>query len=185
MNETLKKPKSKIPGSSSFVTLRTAVQDGLIVAKLQFLSSTATVMMPYLQKFQGNAPLVPFMTTEATVILEILMQKFIKQSELQAANSPDKIAKLYVVETGNSYTCQTVKEKKLSQLQIYEFKKEYCGILAPVVTKIQEISPLKYNFARKQAGLDPRLIVAEPDTAVKMLKQVLTILVDTKWRTTE
>ena len=45
-------------------------------------------------------------------------------------------------------------------------------MLATVVTKIQEGSPLKYNFARKLASLDPRLIVAEPDTAVKMFKQV-------------
>ena len=30
-----------------------------------------------------------------------------------------------------------------------------------------------------------RLIVAEQDTAVKIFKQVLTKLIDTKWRTTE
>ena len=100
MNGTLKKPKSKVPGSSSFATLGNAVQDGLIVAKLQFFSSTATIMMPYLQTFQKNASLVPFMTIEVTVLLEILMQKFIKQSELQAANNPVKIAKLNVLETG-------------------------------------------------------------------------------------
>ena len=57
-------------------------------------------MMPYLQKFQGNASLVPFMTTEVTVPLETLMQKFTKQSELQAGNSPGKIAKLNILETG-------------------------------------------------------------------------------------
>ena len=51
VNETLKKPKTKISGSHSFVTLRTAVQDGLIVVKLQFFSSTVTIMMPYLQVF--------------------------------------------------------------------------------------------------------------------------------------
>ena len=33
------------------------------------------------------------------------------------------------------------------------------------------------------ASLDPRLIVVEPDTAVKMMNQVLTKLVDMKWRT--
>ena len=98
VNETLKKPKSKIPISCSFATLRTAVQDGLIVAKLQFLSLTATIMMSCLQKFQGNAPLVTFMTTEVTVLLETLMQKFIKQSKLQVANSSAKIAKLNVLE---------------------------------------------------------------------------------------
>ena len=51
MDEIMKKPKSKIPGSSSFATLRTAVQDGLIVVKLKFFSSTATTMLPCLQKF--------------------------------------------------------------------------------------------------------------------------------------
>ena len=82
---------SRIQGSNSFATLRTAVQDGLIITKLQFFSQTAAIMMPYLQKLQGNAPLVPFMTTEVTVLLETLMQKFIKQSELQAASSPEKL----------------------------------------------------------------------------------------------
>ena len=48
VNETLKKPKSKIPGSSSLFTLRTAVWDGFIVAKPQFFSLTATIMIPYL-----------------------------------------------------------------------------------------------------------------------------------------
>ena len=132
VNETLKKPKSKIPGSSSFASLRTAVQDGLIVAKLQFSSSSATIMIPYLQKFQGNAPLVPFMSTEVTVLLETLMQKFIKQSSLQAENSPAKFAKLKVLETGIHLTAadidvgfaatatltKALKEKKLSQLQM-------------------------------------------------------------------
>ena len=39
------------------------------------------------------------MTTEVTVLLVTLMQKFIKQSELQAANSTVKIANLNVLET--------------------------------------------------------------------------------------
>ena len=80
---------------------------------------------------------------------------------------------------------KALKEKKLSQLQIYEFKKECCTMLAMIATKIQERHPLKCNFARKLACLDPRFIVTEQDTTVNMFKQVLTKLVDTKWRTTE
>ena len=75
------------------------------------------------------------------------------------------------------------KEKKLSQLQVFEFKKECCAMLAAIVTKIQERSPLKYSFARKLISLDPRLIAAEPDRAVAMFREVLTKLVDKKWRT--
>ena len=56
-------------------------------------------MMPYLQKLKGNAPLVPFMTTEVAVLLETFMQKFVIQRKLQAAKSLAKIAKLIVLET--------------------------------------------------------------------------------------
>ena len=85
--------------------------------------------MPYLQKFQGDAPLLPFTATEVTVLLETLMQKFIKQSEMQVANSAVKIAKLNVMETSihlvpfdvdvqfaaAATLSKITKEKKLSQ----------------------------------------------------------------------
>lgn len=99
INETLKKPKSQVPTSSYFAKIRSAVQDSLIVAKLQFFASTASLMVPYLQKFQTDTPLIAFTTTEVTVLLETLMQKFIKKSEMQAANTVVKIAKLNVMDT--------------------------------------------------------------------------------------
>ena len=68
---------------------------------------------------------------------------------------------------------------------MYKFKKECLAVLTTIVSKVQERSPLKYNSARELESLDPRLIATEPDTAVKMFKQVLTRLVDTNWRTTE
>ena len=97
--ETLKKPMSQVPTSSYFAKIRSAVQDSLIVAKLQFFASTASLMVPYLQKFQTDTPLIAFTTTEVTVLLETLMQKFIKKSEMQAANTVVKIAKLNVMDT--------------------------------------------------------------------------------------
>lgn len=54
-----------------------------------------------------------------------------------------------------------------------------------IVSKIQERSPLKYNFARNLVSLDPRLIAAEPDKVVRMFREVLTKFVDKKWRTPE
>ena len=51
-------------------------------------------------------------------------------------------------------------------------------MLVAIVAKIQERSPLKYNFPRKLISLDPRLIAAEPDRAVAMFREVLTKLVN-------
>ena len=77
------------------------------------------------------------------------------------------------------------KEKKISQLQVLEFRKECESMLATTVTKIQERSPLKYNFARKLASLDPRVMVSNPDQAVKMFQEVLQRLIETRWKTSE
>ena len=57
-------------------------------------------------------------------------------------------------------------------------------MLAATVAKIQERSPLKYNFARKLASLDPRDMVSNPDQAIKML-EVLQRLIETRWKTSE
>ena len=175
------------------------MQDPLIIAKLEFFASVASTMMPYLEKFQADTPLLPFVTTELSVLLDILMRKFIKQSEMDEANSPAKMIKFNVeapaihvttseVDIGfaATNTLQTaLREKKVSQLQALEFRSECCAMLVAIVTKIQERGPLKYNFARKLASWDQRLIVAECESAVKMFKQVLAKLIDTKWRTAE
>ena len=180
----------------SFATLGTAIQDGLIVAKLQFISSTATIIMPHFQKLQGNAPLVHFMTWSNSTIgdfgAEIHKRKWIAGSKQSSQHCLIKCignrhslatADIDVLFAATATFTKALKEKKLSQLQIYEFKKECCAMVATIVTKIQERHPLKYNFARKLASLDPRLIVA--NTVANIFKQVFTKFDDMKWRTTE
>ena len=58
-------------------------------------------------------------------------------------------------------------------------------MLATTVAKIQEKSPLKYNFARKLASLDPRVMVSNPDQTIKMFQEVLQRLIETRWNTSE
>ena len=58
-------------------------------------------------------------------------------------------------------------------------------MLATTVAKIQERSPLKYNFARKLASLVPRVMVSNPDQAIKVFQEVLQRLSETRWKTSE
>ena len=53
-------------------------------------------MKPYLQVFQSDAPLLPFVTSKLHALLQTLMGKFVKREELEAADSLYKIAKLNV-----------------------------------------------------------------------------------------
>ena len=55
-------------------------------------------MRPFLQIFQSDGPLLPFITSELQALLQTLMGKFVKRSELEGADSAYKIAKLNVLE---------------------------------------------------------------------------------------
>ena len=195
ITEILKKPKSQVPTSSSFSTVKSAVLNKLTTAKLEFFMSIAAAMRPYLQTFQSDGPLVPFITSELETLLGTLMGKFMKRAVLEGANSAYKIAKLNVLDSAThvapsevdiGFAAKTTlekvyKEKKISQLQVLEFRKECESMLA----KIQERSPLKYNFARKLGSLDPRVMVSNPDQAIKMFQEVLQRLIETRWKKSE
>ena len=138
-------------------------------------------MKPYLQVFQSDAPLLPFVTSELHALLQTLMGKFVKREELEAADSPYKIAKLNVSHAASHVTPSEIdigfaakatvdkalREKRISQLHGLEFRKECEVMLQTTVSKMQEKSPLKYNLARKLVSMDPRLMVSNPDNATK------------------
>ena len=190
ITEILKKPKSQVPTSSSFSTVKSAVLNKLTNAKQEFFMAIAAARRPYLQTFQSDGLLLPFITSELETLLWTLMGKFMKRGVLKGAN---KIAKLNVLDLATHVASSEVdigfaakitlekvyKEKKISQLQVLEFRKECESMLATTVAKIQERSPLKYNFARKIANLDLRVMVSNPDQAIKMF-QVLPRLIDRK-----
>ena len=200
ITEILKKPKSQVPTSSSFSTVKSAVLNKLTTAKLEFFMSIAATTRPYLQTFQSDGPLLPFITSELETLLWTLMGKFMKRAVLESANSAYKIAKLNVLNSAThvapsevdiGFAAKTTlekvyKEKKISQLQVLEFRKECESMLAATtIAKIQERSSLKYNFARKLASLDPRVMVSNPDQAIKMFQEVLQRLIETRWKTEE
>jgi len=55
--EVAKKP----PASKSYETVKKAVDDKLLAAKLGFLQFVAIQLEPYLTRYQSNNPLLPFM----------------------------------------------------------------------------------------------------------------------------
>ena len=137
IRETLKKPKSQVPTSSTFKTVNSAVQDPLPRVKLAFFTSTAGLMQPYLQVFQSDAPLLPFVTSDLQGLLETLMSKFVKQGELEKAGTAFKLVKLDVTQpsaqvaprdadvgfAAKASLEKLLKGKKISDLQAFELRR--------------------------------------------------------------
>ena len=125
------------------------------------------------------------------------MSKFVKQGELERAGTAFKLVKLDVTQPSAQVAPQDadvgyaakasleklLKEKKISDLQAFEFKKDSITVLASTVAKIQERSPLKYSLARKLVYLDPQNMVSAPEEAVKIFQAVLQKLIHSGWKT--
>ena len=162
IKETVKKPKREVEVSYSFTTIRPALQDCLIAAKLEFFVSTASIMEQFLLMFQTDAPPLPSIASEQKTLLETLMGKFVKKKDLDAANTAYKIAKVDALSIDHQVTASQVdvgcaaaatlakrlKEKNSSELQMLEFGRECCNMLATIAAKIQERSLLKNLLAR-------------------------------------
>ena len=116
-----------------------------------------------------------------------------KGKNLEAADSSYKIAKLNVsyaashvgpsdIDIGFAAKATVDKaliEKKVSQLQVLEFKKECEVMLQTTVSKIQERSPLKYNLARKLVRHGSK---AHAVKSRQCYQNVSTSTTDTNWK---
>ena len=79
ISETLKKPRVKLLHQITFSTVRSAVQDSLITAKLEFFCISCSHLETLSGEiFQADAPLLPFITSELQVMMETLVEKFVE-----------------------------------------------------------------------------------------------------------
>jgi len=82
IEETSKGPQSKIPKCSSFVTVQKVVNEPTTIARLHVFNNVAKSMQPFLEKFQNEEPMVPFIEQEQGNILRSVMDNFIKKEVL-------------------------------------------------------------------------------------------------------
>ena len=77
-----KLPKSKQPSSKSYMVVKGGVDDKLITAKLSFFSFVASLVEPFLQKYQSDKPMIPFMYTDLKSLIQSLLESVVKQNVL-------------------------------------------------------------------------------------------------------
>ena len=84
IKEYLVKTK-KLPGTKTVDTLKTAVKDPLTVPKIMFFPSVASLVEPFLQKFQSSKPMLPFVYRELVQVSHSLYSQFLKQEVIEDA----------------------------------------------------------------------------------------------------
>ena len=77
-------PKSKRPSSKSYHTLKAALDDKLVPAKLPFFDHIASIIEPYLNRYRIDKPMVPFMYYDLKDIVYQLLEIIVKPAALDS-----------------------------------------------------------------------------------------------------
>lgn len=192
---TLAGKKSQIPKTQSFTTIRDGTEDPLIPAKLQFFITIASVLKPFLEKFQTDHPMMPFMAEELERVMRNLMMRFIKKTVLDESTSGSQLARIDIFKEDNlvnpkkidtGYAVKAIiqeleKNKSASQLQMYQFKNDCKTFLQSILVKLMERCPLKYQLVRYLAALNPKHIASEPEEAEDKFGKLLGKLLSHRW----
>ena len=191
--------KSKIPKSHSFTTLQGMTRDLLVPAKLQFFCTIAKVLQPYLEVFQRERPMLPFMAEYLFDILHNILDKFIKKSVLAEVTSMAKLANIDVMKKENLLNAKDVdvgfaakklvtdlqRKKKVSERQILEYQNECQVFLQSLTAKLLDRCPLQYPVVRNIVCLDLKYMAGHPDEATDKMRKLLEKLMNLKQRSAD
>jgi hypothetical protein len=184
-------PKNKIPKCSSYKIVLDAVADPTILAKLQVFIVVADQLHPFLELFQCDKPMVPFLAQEVSKLMKSIMEIFIKKSLLPDNMSMTSILNVDVVDKKNhvllkkvtiGFAAQTVlKNKNISTEKIEEFKQQILVCYKTFILKIKERSPLKYEIARQLCCMDPRYMSSHPNSSTTKFEGLIATMIDKKF----
>ena len=185
-----KKPKSKQPTCKSYNSVKRATCDPIFPLQLHSFNSIAQHLQPFLQLYQTDKPMLPFLADDMHIMLKALMKRFLKSEILKGADSLVKLVKLDVKAHENHLSHSKIDvgfaaDKKLKELyaskkindrQILQYRVEVKDFLVAVVSKILEKSPAKYSIVRNLRCLKPSVMADKPDEAKKMFRRILSSL---------
>jgi len=76
-------PKRQQPSGKSLEVERLAIEDPIITAKLSLFSYAASLLEPFLTKYQTNCSFVPYLYTDLTALFRSLMKIIVRDKMLE------------------------------------------------------------------------------------------------------
>lgn len=173
------------PTSISYKIMINCLNDKLLKPKLAFFKSLANEVEPFLQSYQSDAPMTPFLYTDLKTIMETIMQKFLKKeifesSSITSINVTDKnhIRLAKYIDLGYTTRQALRNTEQINDKDMLKFRLDCLLIFQKFCSKLLDKSPLKYPIVRGITFCDPHIIANDVKISLRRLKNTLTIFVD-------
>ena len=141
------------------------------------------MLAPFLNQFQTDVPVMPFMDEILASIIHRLMKIFLLRSVVNDVVTSHQLIKLDITKKEAflpqlAVKLPTASKALLSTLEISRSIKikliyQCVSMVKTIVLKLQERSPLKYLIARCSSCLVPRSIVNESESVILQFNKVV------------
>ena len=181
-------PKKKQPSGKSYEAVKTAVEDPLTSAKLSFFSYVASILQPFLAKYQTSKPMIPYLYIDLAKIYRSILGVIIKDDVLEKYLG-FKLPEIDMDDEKNlkkekDFTLGFVTEKMIKELrlkdavtreQMDDFYENVKICIKTLIEKLNERSALTSVVLRGAVVFNPAKIVS---ASSKYLKKYLGLLLE-------
>ncbi|KAG1693155.1 hypothetical protein GQR58_007120 [Nymphon striatum] len=171
------------PNNKSYEIVKECVNDKCFLAKLHFFKCIASLLQPFLKKYQTDKPMMPFISDDLCMIIRTLMRRFIKNEYLECSNEKlikidvsDKNLQVNYKKIDIGYASEKLKNVKPSEREILEFRMECKACLVDLLKKLLEKCPATYSLVRHLSYLNPVNMASDKEVCSAKFKKVLMLL---------
>ena len=144
------------PGTKSYEAVKEASKDPLTGPKLQFALSVAKQITPFLQFYQTDKPVLPFLAGDLFGLLQNIMSRFVKKEIMNEVKSIEKLLKVKVSDKDSHLVYSSVDvgfvtekllrdllaKKSINESSVLDFRMKCKACLQAIVEKLLNKSPL-------------------------------------------
>ena len=181
---------SKQPQNKSFDVLVKHHADLLMLIKLHFLKFIASILSPFLRRFQMPKPMIPFFSTELDATVRPVISLFLQRQVIEEATTSYKLLKIDLgkresmvdlqnVDLGTAANSALNKSKVKDDLKM-KFREDCVKILVKLIEKLKERSPLSYGVVCNPVCFLPREMVNHGATSELRAKNLIQKFYDLK-----
>lgn len=186
--ESLKKNKKEIL-SYIYKVVVECLDDKFLPVRLAFFCYISKLIEPFLEKYQNDVPLTPYLYTDITCLLVDLMNIFVKKEVLEKEtyvdrvdlNNNENIILPKNLKLGFAVKAELKKLKEIKECEIKSFKDDCVTVLKLICQKIISKSPIKYKLCRGITFCNPQLLSHSLSQALRRLEIVLEIFQEKRW----
>ena len=184
--------KSKRPNNKSYETLAKFHNNSLVPVRLQFFVDVSSQLKGFLELFQTDKPMVPFLEDAFSDVMRTLMKMIIKSDVLDGVSEGTsyKLIKLDLSIAENllhyelvklpTATKSLLKTKTIPVDKKRSFMKDCKQVLVTLLKKLQERCPLNYLICRNASSIVPYHMVTNKKRCITLFGRLVDKLFESK-----